>query len=209
MNSANPTRSNNNEFPSRNRWLKSINGRAILCLLLGLCVVLSTSSALHANQVSKACGKKWAARAMKLSQEQLAWMLEQRVAEVTADLDQDGKPDTLTLTSYPNFRKCDVKTMWSQKENNVRIEYANGKIQTFHWFGETITQKLLIYPSTGRILVVGFNPEGQQAAKWLKYRTVPPTLKASHTLVAEYKKPGDEALDGVFQIASIPYLDSP
>ena len=139
--------------------------------LLSLVAALAAPQALHADTVAKACGKKWVARAMRLDPQQIAWLLEERNAEMSADLDGDGRPDSLRLASHANFRSCEVKKVWAEKESSLRIEYATGRSKLFHWFGAGLVEQLKIYPELGRILVVGVDERGNQASKWLRYRT--------------------------------------
>ncbi len=73
--------------------------RIRLLALLAVAGVLAASTPSGANQVFKACGKKWLRQVEKLPPEQLAWLLETRFTEITKDLDGDGAVDTLTLTN--------------------------------------------------------------------------------------------------------------
>ena len=138
-----------------------------LIAALGL---LATVTGADANQVYKACGKKWARQAAKLTPEQLAWLMEQRAARLDRDLDGDGLDDQITMTSTPSFRHCDVKSNWNQKETMVRIDYGNGKSQIFHWIGAQLVERMSLHPAIGKILVAGVDARGSGVSKWVAYR---------------------------------------
>lgn len=177
-----------------------------------LLAVLAAARAAQADPVAKACGQKWVAKAMRLEPQQIAWMLEERNAEMSADLDRDGRPDSLTLASHANFRSCEVKKVWAEKESSLRIDYATGKAMVFHWLGTGLVQQLKIYPELGRILVVGLDEQGRQASKWLQYRPVEPRdaeprdavapAPQAETALAESTVTGEPAA-GIVQVASL------
>ena len=157
-------------------WTRS--ALKLLSLAAALVAALAAPRALHADTVAKACGKKWVTRVMRLDPQQIAWLLEERNAEMSADLDGDGRLDSLKLASHANFRSCEVKKVWAEKESSLRIEYATGKSMMFHWFGTGLVEQLKIYRELGRILVVGVDERGNQASKWLQYRAPAPTTPA-------------------------------
>lgn len=142
--------------------------RVLVALVATVGFLVATS--VRANQVYKACGKKWARQAAKLPPDQLAWLMEQRAAELDRDLDGDGLADHLIMTSTPSFRGCDVKGSWQKKETTLRIEYGDGRSQLFHWIGEHLVESLRLHPATGRILVAGVDVEGAKASRWVDYR---------------------------------------
>lgn len=151
---------------------RSIARSAKLFIALAAALTLTAPGNLHANQVFKACGKKWVAKAKKLEAAKLGWMLQKRNAEMNADLDRDGRSDVLTVESNPNFRSCDLKKAWDQKETTVRIELATGKTLVYHWIGTGLVHQLKVFPELERILVAGLDAQGVQVARWVQYRTV-------------------------------------
>ncbi len=176
----------------------------LLPLAIALVAALAATRAADANPVAKACGQKWVAKAMRLDPHQIAWLLEERNATLSTDLDRDGRPDSLTLASHANYRSCEVKKVWAEKESSLRIEYATGKAKVFHWLGTGLVEQLKIYPELGKILVVGLDEQGRQASKWLQYRaaTEPPAPRVE-TTVAEVPAIAAEPADEIVQVASL------
>ncbi len=166
----------------------------LLVLLVFCLAALAAPPAAEAQQVTKACGPKWLKKAMKLTPEQRAWMLRRTTAELAWDLDGDGRTDTVKLTSNPNFRDCHVKQVWNEKENTVRIDYADGKAQIIDWIGDQLVEKLVVVEASGRILVGGVSSEGRKLSRWVEYRRAPaaPALPAG-TMVAELPAAGTPA----------------
>ncbi len=150
----------------------SLRSALILLLILGTAVLLLPSRS-DANQVFKACGKKWAKEAAKLQPEQLSWLSEQRSGKFAGDLDGDGTPDAVKMTNNTCFRSCKVRTHWDQKETTVRIDYGNGKSRVFFWINNLLVEDVKLYPALGRILIVGSDPEGSPFSKWLQYMPAP------------------------------------
>lgn len=132
-----------------------------------IAVAMLAASEARANKVFKACGKKWAKAAAKLSQEQLSWMMRQRSVEFLRDIDGDGREDRIALTSGPSFRTCDVREDWDRKETSVRIELANGKTRLYHWINGQLVDSIKIYPELGRILATGYDARGDPSSKWI------------------------------------------
>ncbi len=130
---------------------------------------LAMASVAGANQVYKACGKKWARKAAKLETEQLAWMMKRSSAEILRDVDGDGREDRIVMTSTPSFRTCEVREDWDRKENTIRIEYAGGRVRLFHWINTQLVETMTHYPQIGRILVAGVDAEGHAVSKWVDY----------------------------------------
>ncbi len=181
----------------------------LLRLAVLLTAALAAARAADANPVAKACGQKWVAKAMRLEPQQIAWLLEERNATMSSDLDRDGRPDSLTMASHANYRSCDVKKVWAEKETHLRIEYATGKAMVFHWLGTGLVEQLKIYPELGKILVVGLDQQGRPASKWLQYRdatTEPrptPPAPPIETTVAEAPAITAEPATEIAQIASL------
>jgi len=132
-----------------------------------IAVAMLAASEARANKVFKACGKKWAKAAAKLSQEQLSWMMRQRSIEFFRDIDGDGREDRIALISGPSFRTCDVRQDWDRKETSVRIELANGKTRLFHWINGQLVESIKIFPELGRILATGYDARGDPFSKWI------------------------------------------
>lgn len=150
----------------------SLRAALILLFITGTAVLLLPARS-DANQVYKACGKKWAKEAAKLEPDQLSWMSEQRSGKFTGDLDDDGTPDTVAMTNNTCFRSCKVRTHWDQKETTVRIDYGNGKSRVFFWINNLLVEDVKLYPALGRILIVGMDPQGNPFSKWLQYMPAP------------------------------------
>ncbi len=157
----------------------------LLCWLVAGAALMVAPSALWANQVYKACGKKWVRQVSKLDAEKRAWMMEGRNAQVTADLDGDGRPDSIVMTNTPSFRDCDVKRHWDRRETTVRIEYGNGKKQVFFWISGQLVEEMSLFRDNGRILMVGFDAQGQQHSRWVEYATQPRARTAVATAVLQ------------------------
>lgn len=172
----------------------------LFALLFALAGLLAASAPCDANQVYKRCGKKWLRQAKNLTPAQLSWLLEERSAELTRDLDGDGTADTLSMTSTPSYRSCDLKNTWSQKENTIRIDYGNGKRKIFHWIGGQLVSAMKLHPSTGRMLVVGIDAGGQPTSRWLEYQrgAEPPPERA----LAEIRPAADPAAE-TLRVASL------
>ena len=164
----------------------SVTPQRSILLAAGIVLALAANNA-GANQVYKACGKKWAKKAAKLPQEKLAWMLAKSSAEAVRDLDRDGRDDRILMTSTPSFRTCDVAKDWDQKETTVRIELGNGKVKLYHWINGLMVNGLKLHPTTGRMLVTGTDAQGQATSKWVDYGPVQPA--ANETLLAAANRP--------------------
>ncbi len=169
--------------------------RLLVWCLAGL-IVAAAAPALHANQVYKACGQKWLRKAKSLAPEQRAWLMESRSAEHAVDLDGDGIDDTITMTSNPSFRDCQIKQNWSLKETTIRVELSSGKTRLFYWINDILAERMVVMRGTGRILVAGMNARGENLSKWVDYmKGAPPP-----NLVARRDDPG--AFEGP-QVASL------
>ena len=142
----------------------------LLVWALAAAAALALPADALANQVYKACGPKWLRKAGKLTAEQKSWLIEQRAAEHTVDIDGDGAADTIRMTSMPSFRDCEIRKNWNLKETTVRIEFGNGRTQLFYWINGGLAERMKIVPGIGRILVSGVDAEGRQLSKWVDYR---------------------------------------
>lgn len=187
--------------------------RFALILLLAGVIALALPASSQANQVFKACGKKWVKQVRKLAPEQLAWMTQERSASFAGDLDGDGRKDTLTVANRPSFRQCNVRENWDRRETTVRIEYGNGKTQVFFWIDGLVLEDLKLIPEANRILVRAKDTQGRPFAKWLQYRgTPPPEVEAvvAENRLGEPEPLGDPgeltevAGEAVYQVADDP-----
>ncbi len=151
------------QLVSRRSWFR------LLAWCLAGAFAMAMAPELSANQVYKACGPKWLRKAKTLSPQQWEWLVEQRSVEFAVDLDGDGADDTITMTSNPSFRDCQIKQNWNLKETTVRIELTTGKTRLFHWINETLAEKMTIMRGHGRILVSGTDSGGQGFSKWVDY----------------------------------------
>ncbi len=124
------------------------------------------------HQTFKACGKKWAKKAARLSQEQLAWMLQRdhRLVEVSLE---GVKVLTLEILSGPSLRDCDVVNRWDRRETSIRATYylADGSSRTTlanfsddHVF---FNEQPAILAAAGRALLKGVTADGTAVARWL------------------------------------------
>ena len=147
-----------------------LGARLLLAWLVVGAAVMAAPATVRANQVYKACGKKWVRQAAKLEAEKVTWMMQARAAQMTRDLDGDGRADTLVMTNTPSFRSCDVKQRWDDKETTLRIEYATGKTQIFHWISPQLVEEMSLYAMQGRILVTGSDAAGTTVSRWVDYR---------------------------------------
>jgi len=158
-------------------------------VVVWIAVAMLAASEARANKVFKACGKKWAKAAAKLSQEQLSWMMRQRSVELLRDIDGDGREDLIALTSGPSFRTCEVQKDWDRKETSVRIELASGKTRLYHWINGQLVDTIKIFPELGRILAMGSDARGDPSSKWIDLggppAESPPSLLAAATTVEE------------------------
>ncbi len=159
----------------------------ILTWCLAGVVAVAAAPDLQANQVYKACGKKWLRKAKTLSTQQWEWLVERRSAELVADLDGDGVDDKILMTSNPSFRDCQIRHNWDLKETTIRVELSSGKTRLFYWINDILAERMLIMRGTGRILVSGMKAGGEGAGKWIDYSSgLPPTVQ----LVARSEVPG-------------------
>ncbi len=185
---------------NKSRCSKTPHVLVLTLLLAGLGALIAPSSA-SANQVFKACGKGWLAKAKKLEPQKLTWLMQKRTLELAADLDADGKPDQLTVSSRPSFRNCDIKNLWNRKETSLRIDYASGKSKLYHWVGGGLVYELKVYPESGRILAVAIDADGKEANRMLEYRQV--LAPTPEILLAELPAPALTPAEGTLQIASV------
>ena len=137
----------------------------LLFMVLALVVAMPTA---EAQDVSKACGKKWLRAAKKLSQDQLKWMLDKRFAELAVDLDGDGLDDRIELREGPSFRSCDVRATWSKREHQMRVELTAGNAKIIHWIDDLRVERLKVDAVRGRILVSGSSSDGRSLSQWVQ-----------------------------------------
>lgn len=171
-----------------------------LAVLFSIAVALTFAAHSEANQVYKNCGQKWIKQAKKLQPEELAWMLEQRTAEVVKDLDGDGVDDTVTMTNTPSFRNCEVRSSWSRKETTIRIEYGNGKVGVFYWIDGQLTETVKLYPALGRLLLSGSDADGRAISRWVEYRST--EAPATESLIAD-AAPAESRTEAGLKLASL------
>lgn len=149
------------------------NQRAALVVLSTVLVALFFGAGLvSATQVSKACGAKWVKQAKKLEPAQIDWLSREHSASLSVDLDGDENPESVDFTSTPSFRDCNVKRSWQEKETTVSIRYADGRSRVFHWISDQLVHRLVFFPTSGRVLVVGTGFGDVVNNKWVRYRPV-------------------------------------
>lgn len=141
-----------------------------------------TEARLH--QAYRACGKKWARQAQRLSQDQLRWMLARSHRVYHVDLG-GARIATVEILSGASFRSCDVLGDWDKRETSVRMTLFQPDGSTRVWMSNFAIDDVffngepVFYPQIGRVLLRGVDLGGQDSSRWVDVEPMR-TLYAQH-----------------------------